>query len=197
MRRDSAGPRLLPAAAVLLLVLGAAACDDQLKYIPIFSFMAEQPSVEPYEQPARLPPPGAVPLGSERTWDLQASTDLVSPLRRGEVDLAVGREEFETYCYVCHGLDGRGTGPVVGPNRIPQIPTLNLHSEQARAYTDGYIWGMITNGRGLMPSYRRIPADVRWQVVAYVRALQSGEVDPAADSVAGMAAAAGPAAEAE
>lgn len=180
--------RLLPAAAALLLVQGAAACDDQLKYIPIFSFMAEQPSLESYEEPARLPPPGAVALGSERTWDLQASTDLVSPLRPGEVDLAVGREEYETYCYVCHGLDGRGKGPVVGPNRIPDIPTLNLHSEQARAYTDGYIWGMITNGRGLMPSYRRLPADLRWQVVAYVRALQSGEVVPDADTASGMAA---------
>ena len=171
----------LPAVAALLLILSAAACDDQLKYIPIFSFMTEQPSLESYEEAARLPPPGAVALGSERSWDLQASTDLVSPLGPGDVDFAVGRGEFETYCYVCHGLDGRGNGPVVGPNRIPAIPTLDLHSEQARAYTDGYIWGMVTNGRGLMPSYRRIPAAVRWQVVAYVRALQSGEVDPALD----------------
>lgn len=192
-RRGSASSRTtraLPAAAALLLVLGAAACDDQLKYIPIFSFMTEQPSLESYEEPARLPPPGAVALGSERSWDLQASTDVASPLGPGGVDLAVGRGEFETYCYVCHGLDGRGKGPVVGPNRIPDIPTLDLHSEQARAYTDGYIWGVITNGRGLMPSYRRIPAAVRWQVVAYVRALQSGEVDPAADPAADPSAAA-------
>ncbi|MEE8560539.1 MAG: hypothetical protein V3S91_01050, partial [Gemmatimonadota bacterium] len=78
--------------------------------------------------------------------------------------------------------DGRGRGPVVGPNRIPDIPTLNLHSDQASSYSDGYIWGMITNGRGLMPSYRRIPAAVRWQVVAYVRAFQAGLVEPGADA---------------
>ena len=31
---------------------------------------------------------------------------------------------------------------------------------------------MITNGRGLMPSYKRIPAQERWYVVDYVRQLQ-------------------------
>lgn len=179
---ESSGKRgaRVPAAAALFLVLGAAACDNQLKYVPIFSFMAEQPSLESYEEPARLPPPGTAALGSRRSYTLLEADSLSNPLEMEELDLALGRTEFETYCYVCHGIDGRGKGPVVGPNRIPEIPTLNLHSEQARAYTDGYLWGMITNGRGLMPSYRRIPADVRWQIVVYVRALQSGEIDPAA-----------------
>ncbi len=49
---------------------------------------------------------------------------------------------------------------------------LNLLSEQAAGYSDGYLWGMITNGRGLMPSYKRIPAQERWYVVDYVRQLQ-------------------------
>jgi hypothetical protein len=38
--------------------------------------------------------------------------------------------------------------------------------------TDGYIYGMIRNGRGLMPSYNRIPEMDRWDVVNYIRALQ-------------------------
>jgi len=172
----------LPRALAVLLVVGAAACDDQLKYIPIFSSMAEQPSLEAYERAALEPPPGAVALGSARTWTLLESDSLVSPLASGDVDLELGGEQFQIFCSVCHGSDARGKGPVVGPNRIPEIPTLNLHSEQARAYTDGYIWGMITNGRGLMPSYRRIPASVRWQMVAYVRAVQAGEVAPPAEA---------------
>jgi mono/diheme cytochrome c family protein len=186
-RRNHGWRQRLPRALALLVVVGAAACDDQLKYIPIFSSMAEQPSLEAYERPALEPPPGAVALGSERTWTLLESDSLVSPLASGDVDLELGGEQFQIFCSVCHASDARGKGPVVGPNRIPDIPTLDLHSEQARAYTDGYIWGMITNGRGLMPSYRRIPASVRWQVVAYVRALQAGEVVPAADT-AGSAA---------
>lgn len=181
-RRSPGWRQRLPGALALLLVVGAAACDDQLKYIPIFSSMAEQPSLEAYERPALESPPGAVALGSERTWTLLESDSLVSPLASGDVDLELGGEQFQIFCSVCHGSDARGKGPVVGPNRIPDIPTLDLHSEQARAYTDGYIWGMITNGRGLMPSYRRIPATVRWQVVAYVRARQQGQVEPPAEA---------------
>lgn len=186
-QRSHGWRRRLARALALLLVVGAAACDDQLKYIPIFSSMAEQPSLETYEQPALEPPPGAVALGSERTWTLLESDSLVSPLASGDVDLELGGEQFQIFCSVCHGSDARGKGPVVGPNRIPDIPTLDLHSEQARAYTDGYIWGMITNGRGLMPSYRRIPATVRWQVVAYLRALQAGEVAPPAETAGSSA----------
>jgi mono/diheme cytochrome c family protein len=164
--------------AGLTVITGAAACDDQLKYIPIFSSMAEQPSIEAYEQPARAIPAGAVALGSYRSYDLQEATALLNPLAIGSADLQLGGEQFQIYCSVCHGPEGRGDGPVVGPNRIPAIPTLDLHSEQARSYTDGYIWGMITNGRGLMPSYRRVPAGLRWEIVSYVRALQEGRIEP-------------------
>jgi catechol 2,3-dioxygenase-like lactoylglutathione lyase family enzyme len=38
--------------------------------------------------------------------------------------------------------------------------------------SDGYIWGMIRNGRGLMPSYNRIEELERWDVVNYLRGLQ-------------------------
>jgi hypothetical protein len=41
-----------------------------------------------------------------------------------------------------------------------------------KARTDGYIFGMIRNGRGLMPPYNRIEEMDRWDVVNYVRALQ-------------------------
>ena len=40
--------------------------------------------------------------------------------------------------------------------------------------TDGYIYGIVRLGRGLMPSYRRIPPSDRWAVVNYVRYLQDG-----------------------
>jgi mono/diheme cytochrome c family protein len=164
--------------AVLALAVAGAACDDQIKYVPIFSTMTEQPSIEAYERAALTPPAGAVALGSERSYTLAEADSLSSPLAPEAVDLALGEQSFLTFCSVCHGTDARGRGPVVGPNRIPDIPTLNLHSDQARGYSDGYIWGMITNGRGLMPSYRRIPVEERWQVVAYVRALQAGLVEP-------------------
>jgi hypothetical protein len=53
---------------------------------------------------------------------------------------------------------------------------------------------MISNGRGLMPSYHRIPVDERWQIVAYVRQLQQQAAEGGA---AAAATAAGDAAGAE
>ena len=44
--------------------------------------------------------------------------------------------------------------------------------EEKSWYNDGYIFGMIRNGRNTMPSYNRIEERDRWDVVNYVRALQ-------------------------
>jgi mono/diheme cytochrome c family protein len=160
----------------MLAVLAAIAlggCDDQIKRIPIFSTMSVQPSVEAYEQTSRRAVPGTMPVDGQRTYGLLAADSLLtSPITGTSEELASGAALFGTFCTPCHGAEGAGNGTVVGPNRIPVVPMLNLRSAQARSYSDGYIWGMITNGRGLMPSYRRIPADDRWKIVAHVRRLQ-------------------------
>lgn len=175
------------------LVLGA--CDDQIKRVPIFKTMSWQVSVEAFEEPARTPVPGTMPIDGERTYDLLAAdAALTSPIAGTDAELARGAELFGQFCTPCHGPAGAGDGPVVGPNRIPDIPLLNLRTVLARSYSDGYIWGLITNGRGLMPAYRRIPAQDRWYIVAHVRRLQAeaeaaGEIPPAdpapADAAAG------------
>jgi hypothetical protein len=47
----------------------------------------------------------------------------------------------------------------------------------AKGRSDGYIYGIIRNGRGVMPSYNRIEEADRWDVVNYVRTLQAGTAD--------------------
>lgn len=160
-----------------LLVVAAAfalgACDDQIKYVEVFSTMSTQPSVEAYEAAERRRVPGTMSIDAHREYTLfEADTMMVNPTSGSAAELAQGEEIFDVFCTPCHGAAGQGDGPVVGPNRIPPMPLLNITSDITRGYTDGYIWGMVTNGRGLMPSYRRIPADERWLVVNYVRQLQ-------------------------
>jgi len=166
-------------AAVSLGVLGAglavSACDDQIKRVPIFKTMSWQPSVEAYEEAPRLPPEGTMPVDGQPHYDLNQATDLASPLAGTDEEMARGEELFGQFCVVCHGADGRGGGPVVGANRIPDIPLLNLRTELTRSYTDGYLWGMIGNGRGLMPSYRRILPEDRWKIVLYLRSMHAAD----------------------
>lgn len=172
------------AVAVIVSALALNACDDQIKRVPIFKTMSWQSSVEAFEEAPRGAVPGTMPIDGRRSYGLfAADTALVSPLLGSDGEVARGAELFRQFCTPCHGASGAGDGSVVGANRIPALPFLNLRSELARGYSDGYLWGMITNGRGLMPSYRRIPADDRWYVVAYVRQLQAdavaaGEIPP-------------------
>jgi mono/diheme cytochrome c family protein len=98
-----------------------------------------------------------------------------------------GQQRFNIYCYVCHGYDGSGHGPVneramqlkaidtdqQHPIGVSWTPAAQLYSDTIRAEPDGKIFNTITNGIRTMPSYyAQIPVDDRWAIVAYVRALQ-------------------------
>lgn len=185
-----------PGARRALLVAVAAGllsgCEFQFRWIPWFSSMAEQPGIETYQEEPRPPVEGTMPIDGRRTYTLfEADAELESPLAGTEDEIARGEIRYRQFCTPCHGVSGIGDGPVMMPQRergIPFTPALNLHTDQARGLSDGYIWGIITDGRGLMPSYRRIPQDERWYLVSYVRHLQAqGPPDASARSAAGAA----------
>ena len=59
-----------------------------------------------------------------------------------------------------------------GPATKYGMPGINLTTDVTKGRTEGYIFGMIRNGRGLMPPYNRIEEPDRWDVVNYLRGLQ-------------------------
>jgi mono/diheme cytochrome c family protein len=160
----------LPVAVAVVLT----GCDDQVKRVPWFKTMFRTESVRTYEAEHLLPPEGTVYVGAPRHLDLLAADTIArNPMAVTPEVLEQGEVLYLQYCVMCHGQEGAGDGPVVGENRLPPLPTLNLLSDRAKNdLSDGYIWGMIANGRGVMPSYRRIPHESRWQIVEYVRSLQ-------------------------
>ncbi|MFH1279608.1 MAG: cytochrome c, partial [Candidatus Eisenbacteria bacterium] len=88
-----------------------------------------------------------------------------------------GRERYDIFCAPCHGLGGDGDGIVSARADALQegtwIPPVSYHSDQIRERPAGHIFNTITNGIRSMPAYGpQIPADDRWAIVAYVRALQ-------------------------
>lgn len=180
------------ALAAAVAALAAAGCDDQLKHVDTFAFMVDGPAIETYEQQPRPFPEGAVPVDGRRSYTLtEADTALSNPLQPTAENIREGREAYANFCVPCHGESGRGDGPVVNhdgqhPRRLPALPTTNLLSQNARGLSDGYIYGMIANGRGVfMPSYRRIPPETRWQLVLYVRHLQRTTSDTASAAAGG------------
>lgn len=90
-----------------------------------------------------------------------------------------GREEFGIYCAPCHGPAGDGDGYITHRG-FPHPPS--YHSAQLRGAPDSLFYDVITNGYGIMYPYgdRLAPAD-RWNVIAYIRALQLAWHAPLAD----------------
>jgi mono/diheme cytochrome c family protein len=88
-------------------------------------------------------------------------------------DLERGRERYDIYCSVCHGLSGHGEGMVVrrGYKAAP-----GYHSDKLRDMPPGYFYSVITNGYGVMSSYAaQIPVEDRWRITAYIQALQRSQ----------------------
>lgn len=100
---------------------------------------------------------------------------LVNPVPADSASLARGQVMFERMCSPCHGVAGiSNESPMVQDIPGMQLMTqFNLATGNAVGYSDGYIYGMIRVGRGLMPSYgHRVTHFDRWNIVNYVRELQ-------------------------
>lgn len=93
-----------------------------------------------------------------------------------------GRERFLIYCSVCHGPQGEANGKIVerGYLRPPNYFTDYSRGLERRGFKvplpkapAGYYFEVITHGYGGMPDYAAqvAPRD-RWNIIAYIRALQ-------------------------
>ena len=81
-----------------------------------------------------------------------------------------GQERYDIFCSMCHGYTGAGDGMVVRRG-FPQ--PVSFHEQRLLDASVGYYFNAMTNGFGRMYSYAgRIPAEDRWAIAAYVKALQ-------------------------
>jgi mono/diheme cytochrome c family protein len=94
---------------------------------------------------------------------------------RSRVLVERGLDRFERFCAACHGVLGDGDSDVARVMTLRKPPS--LVDAHVREFDDARIFAVITNGYGVMPSYRTALApDDRWAVVELVRVLQQREV---------------------
>ncbi len=131
-----------------------------------------QPSIVPYEEPIIYPKLSVSTTGFRidplPREDFEQMTR--NPVPDTPESLANGEHLYNTYCFVCHGMEGKGDGPVIKRGFYP----MNLTSPAVIARTNGYIYAYIRyGGKVMMPSYREsITSEGAWDVVNYVRKLQ-------------------------
>ena len=92
------------------------------------------------------------------------------PVPQNDALLQRGQQRYVIYCQPCHDARGEGKGILF---QRGNVPTASFHDEKILKYPDGQIFDVITNGMGLMPSYKwPIPASDRWAIIAYIRELE-------------------------
>jgi mono/diheme cytochrome c family protein len=153
--------------------------------------MERQPRFDAYEanpffadgRSMRTPPPGSVPR--ERPLaTTAAATGLADGVALDRIPVAVtkdvlstGRRTFDVTCAACHGV--LGDGQAVIARQMSLRPPPSLLTPEIRAYPPGRVFAVISEGYGMMPTYRtQISEDARWAVVAYLRALQLSQEAP-------------------
>ena len=183
---------------VLALLAATSACTplDNVMASIFGRHMRDSRSFDPYEN-TLAPPPNSVPFaaGNITPGPGQLNTgqpvrgfnappftqaDLFQPVVQGlpnpvpadEASLARGEVLFNRICAVCHGAAGVGAQANI-IEKYPLLIAFNLSGPVVAGYSDGYIYGIMRVGRGLMPPYgHQISHFDRWNIVNYVRVLQ-------------------------
>jgi mono/diheme cytochrome c family protein len=153
----------------LPLAIGLLFTYDVIK-IDWVSFMEIQSSYRPMEDPLPLPA-RSVPI--EGVAYIPELGVPVNPVAAESDSLTNGKKLYDTSCALCHGATGEGNGNFSG--FLSKFPPVSLVDVNRMSLSDGAIFMTITDGvPGRMPHLREnLPtAEMRWDVVNYVRLLQ-------------------------
>ena len=177
-------------ASVLLVVGMLAACRIDMHVQPRINPLAKSDFFTD-QRSARPPVEGTVARGHLQedsyfyTGKVGNNPGDAMPFPLTREVLERGRERYNIYCAPCHARVGDGNGfiPSRGFTRKPP----SFHEQRLQKAPLGYFFDVMTNGFGIMPDYAsQIPARDRWDIVAYIRALQLSQNATKADVAAGQ-----------
>jgi mono/diheme cytochrome c family protein len=129
--------------------------------------------------PAKVQPPPDSPEAAKAQKAQYDQFVDTFPFPMTETVLQHGYERYMIYCVVCHDPLGTGQGKIV--ERGYTAPP-SYHIERLRSVPVGYLFAVISEGYGSMPSYKaQVPVRDRWAIAGYLRALQASQHFPEAE----------------
>lgn len=171
--------------------------------------MVDGTNFKPYEWQMLAKPEGSIarrsPSYARPFAEGHYQTDAVTAVDRTQADGMVdpyadapghvdtGKRLFRVNCAPCHGIEGKGNGPVTknDPAATPPIkrfpvpaPLLSGAGAITPIRSDGYLYGTIRNGGAVMPAHGIMLTDAeRWSIVAYIRTLDGAQYQPPAAAI--------------
>ncbi len=144
--------------------------SEQISVKPQESVDPSHPGMATYPEHS-VPVPGTTVFLKDK--DYESAGKLKNPVPADAKSVELGGRLFGIYCTPCHGYKGKGDGLV---GKKLSLPPFDLTADTTKQRTDGYIFGMMTFGGFVMPTYANDLSPMeRWHVVNYVRkVLQQG-----------------------
>jgi mono/diheme cytochrome c family protein len=177
-------------AVLLILIAFTTACRIDMHVQPRQNPLSRS-DFFPDQRSERPPVEGTVARGDLRadayfyTGKIGNNPGDVMPFPVTKEVLEHGRERYNIFCAPCHSRLGDGNGFV--PSRGFARKPPSYHIARLQKAPLGYFFDVITNGFGIMPDYAsQIPPQDRWDIVAYVRALQLSQNATMADVPTGQ-----------
>lgn len=176
--------KFTPIAIALIFLSGCNGGKNQTN-IELVQDMMDQVSLKSQDydyvlnHPSMLTPPeGTVPRNFTPypypNNQLEAEKKLMNPFAHDNSAqiLERGKNRYDIFCSVCHGITGKGDGTAA--NFLKMRPPPPLVSDKVKAFNDGRIFHIMTDGQGLMNGYgtQIFKAEDRWAIVNYIRTLQ-------------------------
>ncbi len=147
--------------------------------------MQNQPSIKPQEpvvsqdgqRQKMFPfPARSIPVTGRKTTvaNREQANSLKNPVSVTSTSIRKGKQLYDIYCSVCHGFTGKADVPVSSKIFASDLTSQRVQNE----ISDGWLWGTITFGSGIMPAYgvpgivggaNDLTVEERWHVVNYVR----------------------------
>ena len=159
---------------LMLLVVGAAAGAWGAAIVVRWNDdMTQTARIVPGERVFPMPT-GVVPRGGELIVpkdQRDVAAKRPNPVKMTDASIAIGREQYVTFCVPCHGPEAKGG--ITGLVATKFIPTPDLtNAELQKQRTDGYWHSYIVVGGAVMPAYgEALSSQEAWHIVNFLRSV--------------------------
>jgi len=149
-----------------------------------------------YGLPTLEPWPFPLVSDADTAQMMPSMRNYLNPVPVSEAGLASGQKNYNIYCSICHGGNGLGKGYLVTGTTYSQVPA-NLMDGRflSKGTSDAWLYHVLQYGKNSMGSYAyAMSREQRWEIIHYIRSLQTDYVaeKAATDAAAAAAAAANP-----